>query len=249
MSSQKTPASDELGARALGGLGQKVARTAAGAWLQHLSSLGVGVLLTPVLIQGLGAQGFGAWGVCLAIVGYVGLLEFGIGTAMAVDGARQLGANKATAFIGVFDAGRTFYATMAATVVACGVGTTWWLSRNYGDSPSAGDLTDVALILALAVGTNLISAPYSSLAAATGRADLVNVGRSVGTIAYGLCASATLMSGAGVRGVALSWALGQVVANAYIVSVTNKYLPVCPPFGSYSHPSSGPSSGRLAILG
>ena len=77
----------------------------------------MGVLLTPVLIQGLGAQRYGAWGVCL-IVGYVGLLEFGTATAIAVDGARQLGANKASAFIGVFDAGRTFYTAMAATVVA-----------------------------------------------------------------------------------------------------------------------------------
>jgi O-antigen/teichoic acid export membrane protein len=179
-----------------------------------------------VLIQELGADRYGAWGVCLAIVGYVSLLELGTGTAMAVDGARQLGASKLSAFIGLFDAGRAFYRVMAVTVLTGGAGLAWWASRSFHDSSWASEVADVALILAFAIGLNFLSAPYSSLAAATGRPDLPNLGRTVGTLAYGLSAAAALISGAGVRGVALSWAIGHVLANVYIVGRAYRRLPL-----------------------
>ncbi|MFQ5414855.1 MAG: oligosaccharide flippase family protein [Phycisphaerae bacterium] len=62
-------------------------------WLALATNIAIGVVLTPLLIQHLGKDGFGIWSLAGSIIGYYGMLHLGVASAITPYTARYVGRN------------------------------------------------------------------------------------------------------------------------------------------------------------
>jgi O-antigen/teichoic acid export membrane protein len=65
-------------------LPRRFTRNALSNYAGVMVSLVLAVVVTPIMIRGLGKEGFGVWGLATTVVQYLGLLQLGFGNQAAV---------------------------------------------------------------------------------------------------------------------------------------------------------------------
>src|ERR671932_102778 len=90
-----------------------VARNAFVGYLTWFVNIGIGLVVTPILLHHLGVEGFGVWTLSLAIAGYVGLVELGLGVATVrqIAAALAVGDNVGASIVGA--SARALYSVLA----------------------------------------------------------------------------------------------------------------------------------------
>ncbi len=73
-----------------------------------LTNIAVSFIMAPFLVRQLGANGYGLWELMLGLVGYMGVLDFGISPAIVRYIALAHGAGDTQAMLRTYEAGRAF---------------------------------------------------------------------------------------------------------------------------------------------
>jgi O-antigen/teichoic acid export membrane protein len=144
-------------------------------WTSYVVTAVVGFLLTPIIVQSLGATGYGLWTLVLSITGYFGLLDLGIRSSVSRFLTRHLalddhtGVNRmaSTAFLILACGG--IFAFLATLVIAAFFFDSFRIDAEYA---SAGRIA--LLITGLNISVLLPLGLFSAVLYASERFDIVS---------------------------------------------------------------------------
>jgi O-antigen/teichoic acid export membrane protein len=202
-----------------------VTRNALTGYVAWAVNLGVGFVLTPVLLRSLGVEGFGAWTIAFTIASYVGMVELGLGVATVRHIASALADGD---WIGA----SAVAASARATYLAMGCAGVFLLSvlvmlpgrvvETHGVDSS--QVRIAVLLLGLGLVLSSVGSVYPAIAIGAGRADL---GTTVGTAARLVMAAAqavvVLLTGSLVALAAVT-AFGVVGGTLAVREVTRRHF-------------------------
>jgi O-antigen/teichoic acid export membrane protein len=197
------------------GLGRRLARNTLHAASGRFAAILVWLLFTPMVLRGLGAEGFAVWALFFALTGQLSSLDFGLvqGTLRHVASARErdqpdeAGAFASLALLGYLVLALLWIALLAVfgdSVIA-------WL-RVPPDQLHAARfaLWMGAGVFALAGAANVVMA----VAQAHGRFDIANAVTLTLTAQHAIGIPIVMVMGWGVRGLVLNVALGWMLGLA-----------------------------------
>lgn len=162
-------------------------------------------LLTPYLVQRLGAVDFGLWSLVFSALGFLALLDLGFGTAATKYAAEGRGSgdllrrNQALSTVGAV------YLALSLLAAAAVLGLALLFDRLF-EVPAGRQQTALWIVLILGVRLVVVALPLSlfrSVLFGSQRIDLVNAMQVLGTVAYGVGAWLGLRAGGGL--VTLAW--------------------------------------------
>ena len=186
----------------------------------RIAMMMIGFLLTPFIVHALGLQQYGMWAVVGSLAGYLGLLDFGLGSAFVKflsefierghhDRARQ-----------VLMFGMTFY-TLFGVVLAVPIAfAAPWIVRLFKMPADqyAGATHVFYALFALLVATMVLGLPGAAVIAMQ-RMDLVSRNNFAGYLAYAIATVVFVKLGWGIWGVIGGQAV-QVVVSAALQWIT-----------------------------
>lgn len=182
---------------------QRVARNAvlnvAGQTLQLLAGLAV----VPFLVRGLGPSAFGAFQLIWVVLGYVALVDFGLGRATTRFVADALGRDAASDIPEIVWTAATLQLMMGLLGAALLVAASGPLTRHALEVPADLTLEVITSLrwMALALPAVLLSASFSGVLEAHQRFDLVNAVRIPSGLATLIAPLIALAYDAGLVGV------------------------------------------------
>ena len=147
-------------------------------------NIGLGLLLTPALLRGLGEQRFGYYTVVLALIGYVGLGELGLGTATVRRIAAEFAQGNEAAVSRVASTARAIYLGTATTCAVLVLVATLVLGSIVNASPEVLAQAQLALVvLGVAASVNFVFTIFPAILIGAGRSDLLVLsGSAVSTL-------------------------------------------------------------------
>jgi O-antigen/teichoic acid export membrane protein len=132
-------------------------------------NVAVGFFLTPAMLNYLGEKRFGIWTLASSLVGYFGLLEFGVGAAVFRYVPLFHGQGDSRRVSGVVSTSLAFYGCLSLLVVMLTQVLAYPIARFFGGGPeAAGLLRIIGLATALslpAIVLNTATASYENFAA------------------------------------------------------------------------------------
>lgn len=183
----------------------RVARNATSNVGRFAMTAVVHFLLTPFVVHHLGADGYGLWSLAFAILGFVGLLDFGLGTAVLKETARfgkpddRGRRNRALSTLAIFYIGLALVAFAAVAVLAEGAAN--WFDLDQRQAEQARKIVWI-----LGLRTALVALPlgfFRSVLFGEQRISSISAVQIVSVLVYSGGAWLTLAHGHDV--VALAW--------------------------------------------
>ena len=142
-------------------------------------NIGLGLLLTPALLRGLGEQKFGYYTVVLALSGYIGLGELGLGTATVRRIAAEFAKDDDRSVSQVGSTARAIYLGTATTGAVIVLVATILLGSLLRIPDAALVQSQLALmILGLAASVSFLFMVFPAILIGSGRSDLLTVAGS-----------------------------------------------------------------------
>jgi O-antigen/teichoic acid export membrane protein len=202
-----------------------VARNAFAGYLAWIANLGMGLVVTPILLHHLGVEGFGVWTLSVTIAGYVGMVELGLGVATVRRIAAALAVGDTLGASVVAASARALYALLGLLGMALLAGLVMVPSLIGGNGRAhAGQIRLAVLILGLGYLLSLATSIYPTIAVAAGRTD---VGIAVGVtsrVVMGVAQIVVVLTTANVVALAVVTAAGGVFGTLAIRHVTRRLL-------------------------
>lgn len=204
-------------------------------------------VLSPLLVNGLGVERYGAWALVAEILAYYLMLDFGVRGAVAHFVARHLAtgeesrANKtlATAFWILLPIG------ILASLGGCGLA--YFLPELFGmESISHREIFVAMSVMACTIGLSLPMETFSAALRGGQRLDLVNAVEVVGQLFGGLAMFLVLREGGGLIALALSQGAARLLRWILLAVLTARIIPG---FSIRLHNISRAESGGLWRLG
>ena len=191
-----------------------------------LVSLGIGTILTPLLLRKLGTESFGLFAVLIAVTGYLQLLEGGIGTSTV----RRLAAARASGdeleVSRVITNGLALNVTGAVLAGIATLVTAPFASDILGASPErAGEAKLGFVVVGLGQCFILVGTSWTARTLAGGRADLLARRGIVVTCLSSGAQILVLTSGGGLLQVVIVTTVTGVVAALAVIPVSRIALP------------------------
>jgi O-antigen/teichoic acid export membrane protein len=219
-------------------LSSNAALNVIGQAIQLLTALAV----VPFLIRGLGSDAFGAFQLVWVVLGYLALVDIGLGRATTRFVADALGRNASSEVPEIVWSAGMLQAALGTLGAAVLVAISGLLTRNVLHVPPhlQGEVVAALRLMAVALPALLLAASFSGVIEAHQRFDLVNAVRVPSGIATLIAPLIAL--GLGARLVGL---VGSVVLVRYLTAVA--YYLVCRTM-LVAEGSRGPSMKRLRTL-
>ena len=187
----------------------------------QVSAIPLTLVLVPVLLHHLGRLEFGEWALVAVLLSYTGLTEFGLRTPLTRDVAAQWATGDDLGLSRVVNTAILFYGAIGvAALGATALLAPWLIDHLFHDPGHTRLLTEVLLIAVGAFALNLSLTPLGAVLNGLQRLT-VDSGIAITSRALGVVlAIASLLTGHGLLGLAISQVLTAVVTNvAYIVAV------------------------------
>ena len=185
------------------------------------------IWVTPILVRGLGLDGFGIWAVLSASTGYLSMLDFGMGNALIRFLAAEMERGDETAAENFFRSGLTLQLIQGAIAATILIVAAPYMARHWFRIPPHLVSEAIVSFRICAVSTLLgfVITSYAAVPAALRRFDLLAI-RTVlfVTLQYGLFV-VVLRLGGGLREVVLANVAGYLVACAFLFTVARRLLP------------------------
>lgn len=202
-----------------------VGRNAVTGYAAWFVNLAIGLVLTPILLRGLGTDGFGAWTFAFTLATYVGVVELGLGVATIRHLASALArGDQARATVVAASARFTYLAmALAGTVVlAVLVLAPGLIFRAEGASTASVRMT----VLLVGGGFVLSSAAsvYPAIAVGAGRSDLGTIVGMVARVAMAAAQAAVVLTTGSLVGLGLVTAVGVVGGTLAVRAVTRRHF-------------------------
>jgi O-antigen/teichoic acid export membrane protein len=153
-----------------------VARNAVTGYAAWAVNLLIGIVVTPILLRRLGAEGFGAWTLALTLASYVGVVELGLGVATVRHLASALAVGDRVRASVVASSALSTYLVMAFVGLAV-LGVLVALPGVVVDTRdvSSEHVRLAVFVLGAGLLLSLAASVYPAIAIGAGRADLGTV--------------------------------------------------------------------------
>ena len=188
-------------------------RNALTGYLSTFVGMATGFLLTPFLLHHLGTNRYGLWMLLNSTIGYVGLVEIGIGTAVAKRVAECLATGDRKRLEQVLGTAFVIYCVVAVLVMLVTAVLMFYVGRMFHLDADATRIARICLfVLGVNQAVNFLFTSQSAILFGAGRMDLMT-GVSVAlSLAASLAQVALLFHGGDL--VALAWiTVGTTVAT------------------------------------
>ncbi|HWN22520.1 MAG TPA: oligosaccharide flippase family protein [Gaiellaceae bacterium] len=151
----------------------------------HAVGLASGLVVTPIIVAALGTEQFGIWALIGSILGFIGLLDLGIGPSVIRFAAEQRGRNAHQETSELTSTAFAIYLVLALVTSLLAVVLAWLLPLAIEISDEYVRAAQVAVVLA--VGSFVIRFPiglFGFLLAGQQRYDVLNIGNLLGAVLY-----------------------------------------------------------------
>ena len=186
----------------------------------HAVALVSGLIVTPIIVGALGTEQFGIWALIGSILGFIGLLDLGIGPSLIRFAAEQRGREARDETSELASTAFAIYLVLALVATLLAVVLAWLLPLVVEISDQYVRAAQIAVVLS--VGSFLMRFPvglFSYLLAGQQRYDVLNIGNLLGAVLY-----------FGLAVIVLHFAGGGLVALALIAVVATAFRLVLPLF-------------------
>jgi len=174
------------------------------AWASHLVAIGVAFFVTPVLLRGLGAERYGIWSIVMALTGYYGVVNMGIGKANVKYLAQFSAVGDADAERRVISTAFVIFSLLALGLVVLAAGAAWLFPLVFDlGRYSAERARLVVFVVGLKVATELVAQVFHAALIARKRFDLSNLVLIGNLAATGILCVLVVRSGGGLVEMAL----------------------------------------------
>lgn len=194
-------------------------RNVATNWGAFVILAAIGFFLSPFVVHRLGNEAYGVWVLLGSLVGYLGLLDLGVRSAVTKYVATHHAAARHDEASGILSAALVFFLAAGLVVTALGLAFAW-LGLSLFEIPP--ELAQVArLVLAIAgvnVAVSLVGGVFGGAVVGLQRFDVVNGIGVVDAALRALAVVAVLLAGGGLVGLALvnlTASLGNALAMAW----------------------------------
>ncbi|MGC9994031.1 MAG: oligosaccharide flippase family protein [Terriglobia bacterium] len=205
----------------------KVVRNTLFSALQNLLVFPIPFLLIPFILGRVGISEYGSYAVFMTILGFTSLTDLGMFGTLTKHVAEYFAKGDFAALKRLLDTGLMFYLLISILLT----GSLWVfagrllpiLFRNVA-TPFT-ELRTLWLIMILTMGTNFLTAPFSSVVLGLQRMDLSSVLGFVGVVSNALFTVVFLVLGWQLRGLIYANLAGAIVSLALLMGSAHKLLP------------------------
>lgn len=180
----------------------------------HAVSLTLTFFVTPILLSGLGAERYGIWSMIVALTGYYGLVNMGIGKANTKYLTQFVATDDEQAVRGVVSTGFFLFCMLALLVVLLAGGVAWifpWVFK-IGGYPAAL-ARGVILLTGLKVAVDLIGQVFGAGLTALKRFGLKNLLQTATLVSTGVGMIIVVSAGGGLVAMAVVMLAAHAVAK------------------------------------
>lgn len=171
-----------------------VMRNAVSQFAGFFVNIAIGLALAPILLRNLGQDSFGVWTAVLALVGYVGLGELGLGTATVRRVAAEFAADDLDAVGRVASTSLVIYFGTAAVGTGAVTGAVFLLGRLLDvPQPLVHQGQWALVVLGLVAAGNFTLSIYPAIVFGAGRSDLLTAVGIVSNLTVGIAQITTAL--------------------------------------------------------
>lgn len=199
--------------------------TYASSLILGIVTMATGLMATPLLKQWLGTARFGAVRTLADLAGYLGLLELGLGSALAPLLARALSQGDERALRQNVAAGTRAYTVIVAVVLAFGLVLLGPIGRLARAQPQLGTELRVAWLVSLAAWASLVLNPFRTVTEAENRGYRVNLVLVGQTLLVTALALLLARLGWGLVGQSLALTVGVILGSVMLAALAIRARP------------------------
>lgn len=181
-----------------------VLRSASANWLAFIYVAVISFFLSPFVLRSLGNTGYGVWSLLSAVVGYLGLLDFGVRGAVTRYIAQYHAVDDAKSASQIASAGISLYGILGIVGILV-AGVVGYFAPAFFHIPAdmAREAGLVIFIGGLTVATTMVGAVFGGVVAGLQRFDIISGTEIVVTTIRTAAVIVALNAGAGLE--ALAW--------------------------------------------
>lgn len=201
--------------------------SAGSSYLRFVVCAVVSFALTPVILESVGQDDFALWALSFSMLGFVGLLDFGLTTSVIKYVGESCGTGEVDRRNSILSVIFLVYLGLAVVGALLIFGLSL-IFNDFFQIPAAqqGKATALLWILGLrAVVLNLPLGLFRAILFGSKRIGLVNVVQACGMVAYGVAAAVVLSKGMGLIGLAWVNLGAMLLENAAYALVCLRHVP------------------------
>lgn len=204
----------------------KSARTLVSGYSLTLIGMVIGLVVTPWVVAAAGDEGYGAFRVTIDYIGYLMLLELGMGGAVQAGVARAIGQNAPERLVQVLRAGARYFVWVSCAAFAGSVVLIVVIDHLVPTQP------DVTAALRLGIGLSLVGwfllplSVYRQFCDARQRGYVGHLSLFVSSILISGCSVIFLEAGLGIAGLFLAILVGNLASTAIVVYDARRVAPL-----------------------
>jgi O-antigen/teichoic acid export membrane protein len=168
-------------------------------------TLASGLVVTPIIVGALGTEQFGIWALIGSILGFIALLDLGIGPSVLRFAAEQRGRGVKDETSELTSTAFAIYLVLALVTLLLAVVLAWLLPQAVEISDQYVRAAQIAVVIS--VSTFVLRFPvglFSYLLAGQQRYDILNIGNLLGAVVYfGLAVAVLYVADGGLVALAL----------------------------------------------
>lgn len=203
------------------------ARNVSAGWIAFAFVAGVSFFLSPFIVHKLGNTAYGVWTLLAALVGYLGLLDFGVRGAVTRYLAHHHAADDSKGASSVVSTGLVMFGILGllAIVLAAGVA---YLSPFLFNVPASmvHDTRLVLIVGGMTVASTLVGAVFGGVISGLERFDIINGIEIVITALRAIAIVLLLSQGHGLVALALIHLAGSLLSGLAAWTVARRLYPV-----------------------
>jgi len=186
----------------------------------------LGFVMSPIVVRGLGDAAYGSWVLLNSLVGYLGLLDLGVRSAVTRYIARSYATGDDETARGITSTALALFGGAAVGCLLVSLGVAWHLERFFNVPFELHDQAKVAAVIAGAtIGASLLGGVFGGVVVGVQRFDLSNAAEvAIGLLRAGSVLFALRM-GTGIVGVAVAQFAASLVRLGVEVALAYRLYP------------------------
>jgi O-antigen/teichoic acid export membrane protein len=202
------------------------ARNVAANWIAFLFVAGVSFFLSPFVVHHLGNTAYGVWTLLTALVGYLGLLDFGVRGAVTRYVAHHHAANDSASCSSIVSAGLVMYGLLGSLAILI-AGVVAYLSPFLFNIPGEyiGDTRIVLVVGGITMAVTLLGAVFGGVIAGLERFDIGSGIEIAVTTVRTVAIVIALSQGYGLVSLALIYLAGSAFSGLTAMVIARRLYP------------------------
>ena len=208
-------------------LSTKVIRNAFFGAMRYVLVAPIPFVMTPLILDKIGAGGYGTWAVFLAVNGLTSLADLGLVGTLSKFVAEYHAQHDIKALGKVLNSGLAVFLVLAV-FIAVGLWTVTPVVANWlfrGSAMSRAEVIGLFRIFSIVVGANILTLMFASVTTGLQRLDITNLISAGNLFLSALFSAILLLQGWGLRGLVIGYIVSSILTIGTYLIVIARLLP------------------------